>query len=107
MNPIIRSSSDIRKNYNQIAEICRSNKTPVFLTRNGAGDTVIMDIETYSRREEELAAAERLLLAERARLAGAKGHTLDEFKKNMKEAIARGSASAEGSASYGGAVYGE
>ena len=92
MSPIIRSSSDIRKNYNQIAEICRSNKTPVFLTRNGAGDTVIMDMETYSRREEDLATAERLMVAERARLTGTKGYTPDEFKQNMKEAIARGAA---------------
>jgi len=95
MSTIIRSSSDIRKNYNQIAEICRSNKTPVFLTRNGVGDTVIMDMETYSRREEDLATAERLLNAERARMSGTKGYTVDEFKKNMKEAISRGAVHGE------------
>lgn len=90
MNPIIRSSSDIRKNYNQIAEICRSSKIPVFLTKNGTGDTVLMDIETYSRREEDLATAERLLATERARLAGTQGYTIDEFKQNMAEAIEKG-----------------
>lgn len=95
MNPIIRSSSDIRKNYNQIAEICRSNKTPVFLTKNGAGDTVIMDIETYSRREEDLATAERLLAAERARVAGTRGYSVDEFERNMRDAIAAGAAHGE------------
>jgi len=92
MGPFIRSSSDIRKNYNQIAEICRNNKAPVFLTRNGAGDTVIMDLETYSRREEDLATAERLLAVERARLAGTRDHTFEEFKQRMLEVIARGSA---------------
>jgi len=90
MGPFIRSSSDIRKNYNQIAEICRNNKAPVFLTRNGAGDTVIMDLETYSRREEDLATAERLLAVERARLAGTRDHTFEEFKQRMHEVIARG-----------------
>ena len=95
MKPIIRSSSDLRKNYNSIAEICRNSKEPVFLTRNGAGDTVIMDMETYSRREEDLATAERLLAAERARLHGTKGYTPDEFEGNMREAIARGSAHGE------------
>ena len=92
MNPIIKSSSEIRQNYNTIAEICRSNKKPVFLTRNGAGDTVIMDIETYSQREEDLLTAERLLEAERSRMMGVKGYTIDEFKQNMKEAIAKGAA---------------
>jgi len=95
MNPVIKSSSDIRKNYNQIAEICRTKKVPVFLTKNGMGDTVIMDMETYSRREEDLATAERLLNAERARLAGAKGYTLDEFKEHMDAAIVRGAAHGE------------
>ena len=92
MNPIIKSSSEIRQNYNTIAEICRSNKKPVFLTRNGAGDTVIMDIETYSQREEDLLTAERLLEAERSRMKGVKGYTISEFKQNMKTAIAKGAA---------------
>ena len=90
MNPIIKSSSELRKNYNSIAEICRTEKTPVFLTKNGEGDTVIMDIETYSRREEDLAIAERLLAVEKARLSGADDISLDEFETNMRDAIKRG-----------------
>ena len=76
MSMVIKPSSDIRKNYNQIAEICRKEGVPVFLTRNGVGDTVIMDMETYNRREVDLAAAERLLAAERARVSGPQGHTV-------------------------------
>jgi PHD/YefM family antitoxin component YafN of YafNO toxin-antitoxin module len=91
MGTIIRSSSELRKNYNSIAEICRNDKVPVFLTRNGAGDTVIMDLETFNRREDDLAAAERLLAAEQARLLGTQSYTVDEFEKNMREAINRGS----------------
>ena len=90
MATIIKSSSELRKNYNSIAEICRTTKTPVFLTRNGAGDTVIMDVETYNRREDDLATAERLVMAERSRLLGTQGYTVDEFEKNMKEAIEKG-----------------
>ncbi len=90
MNTIIKSSSELRKNYNSIAEICRTTKTPVFLTRNGAGDTVLMDVETYNKREEDLAIAQRLLSAERARLAGTEGYTPEEFASNMRDAIAKG-----------------
>ena len=90
MQPIIKPSSELRKNYNSIAEICRVNKIPVFLTRNGEGDTVIMDVETYSRREEDFAAAERLLAAERARVAGTRGYSVDEFQSNMRQAIKKG-----------------
>ncbi len=90
MNTIIKSSSELRKNYNSIAEICRTTKTPVFLTRNGAGDTVLMDVETYNKREEDLTIAQRLLSAERARLSGTEGYTPEKFASNMRAAIAKG-----------------
>ena len=92
MRTIIKSSSELRKNYNSIAEICRNTKTPVFLTRNGTGDTVLMDVETYNKREEDLATAERLILAERERLQGVKGCTIDEFEQSVRAAIAKGAA---------------
>ena len=90
MQPIIKPSSELRKNYNSVAEICRSNKVPVFLTRNGEGDMVLMDIESYGRREENLATAERLMAAEMARHMGTQGYSLDQFKKNMQQAIKQG-----------------
>ena len=90
MSAIIKPSSELRKNYNSIAEICRTSKVPVFLTKNGVGDTVLMDVETYNRREEDLATAERLLMSERNRLFGPRGYTMDEFEKNMREAIENG-----------------
>ena len=49
---IIRPSAAIRQNYNEIADMCRKTAEPVFLTKNGEGDLVVMDIETYSRREK-------------------------------------------------------
>ena len=91
MNPVIKPSSELRKNYNTVAEICRTYKTPVFLTRNGEGDMVLMDIETYSRREEDLALAQRLSAIEMARLSGTKDISLEEFRHNMLEAIELGS----------------
>jgi len=95
MYPIIKPSSELRKNYNSVAEICRTYKTTVFLTRNGEGDTVLMDVETYSRREEDLATAERLLAAERARLTGTRGYSITDFQNNMRKAIKKGAASRE------------
>jgi PHD/YefM family antitoxin component YafN of YafNO toxin-antitoxin module len=92
MVTIIKSSSELRRNYNSIAEICRTSQIPVFLTRNGVGDTVLMDIETFNKRERDLATAERLLSAERARQQGVEGYTADEFEENMRNAIKKGAA---------------
>ena len=90
MRPIIKPSSELRKNYNSIAHLCRSSKAPVFLTRNGEGDTVIMDIETYSQREEELAFAFKLLEAERSWANGEKGYSVDELEAALEKSIEQG-----------------
>ena len=47
----IRPSAAIRQNYNEIADLCRKTAEPVFLTKNGEGDLVVMDIETYTAGE--------------------------------------------------------
>ena len=47
----IRPSAAIRQNYNEIADLCRRTQEPVYLTKNGEGDLVIMDIESFTRRE--------------------------------------------------------
>ena len=90
MQPIIKPSSELRKNYNNVAEICRTQKVPVFLTLNGEGDMVLMDIESYGRREEDLATAERLMAAEKARFMGTHGYSVNQFKQNMQQAIKQG-----------------
>jgi prevent-host-death family protein len=45
--PIIRPSSDLRNNYNEISEFCHKYKEPVYITKNGTGDLAVMSIETY------------------------------------------------------------
>lgn len=91
MKYIIKSSSDLRRNYNSIADICRTTQEPVFLTKNGEGDTVLQDLDTYRRREQALEDAERLIASERARLEGTQGYTVEQFEANMREAIKNGS----------------
>ena len=44
---IIRPSSDLRNNYNEISTICHKTNRPVYITKNGAGDLAIMSIELY------------------------------------------------------------
>ena len=45
--PVIRPSSDLRNNYNEISEICHKTKKPVYITKNGSGDLAVMSIESY------------------------------------------------------------
>lgn len=47
--PTIRPSSDLRNKYNEISEFCHKYSEPVYITKNGQGDLVVMSIETFER----------------------------------------------------------
>ena len=49
--PNIRPITDLR-NTNEISEMCHTKKEPIFITKNGYGDLVIMSIETYEQMLE-------------------------------------------------------
>jgi prevent-host-death family protein len=83
----IRPSANIRQHYNEIANLCRKNAEPVFLTKNGEGDLVVMDIETYNRREKMLELREELLAVEEDRAAGINGVSLSELDTYLDEII--------------------
>lgn len=54
--PKIRPISDLRNNFTEISRIVHESKEPVFLTKNGYGDMVVMSIEQY----EALMTAKRI-----------------------------------------------
>lgn len=83
----IKPSAAIRKNYNEIAELCRSSKEPVYLTKNGEGDLVVMDVESFSRREKMLKLREELLAVEEDRMTGRMGCTPDELNAYLDDII--------------------
>jgi PHD/YefM family antitoxin component YafN of YafNO toxin-antitoxin module len=80
---LIKPSAAIRQNYNEIADMCRASKEPVFLTKNGEGDLVVMDMDTYARREKMLTLREELLAVEEDRAAGREGVTLSELENYL------------------------
>lgn len=84
----IRPSASIRQNYNEIANLCRKTAEPVFLTKNGEGDLVVMDIDTFNRREKMLKLWEELLAVEEDRLQGRDGCSLDELDAYLDDVMA-------------------
>ena len=71
----------------EIADLCRSTGEPVYLTKNGEGDLVVMDIEAFTRREKMLKLREELLAVEEDRLAGRIGVTPDELDSYLDSVI--------------------
>ena len=83
----IKPSASIRQNYNAIAQPCKSTGEPVYLTKNGEGDLVVMDIDSFTRREKMLKLREELLSVEEDRMRGSKGYSVDEVAAMMRSAI--------------------
>ena len=84
---MIKPSAAIRKNYNEISELCKRSGEPVYLTKNGEGDLVVMDMATYARRESMLRLRESLVIAEEGRLQGNMGHSVNDVSSMMKAVV--------------------
>lgn len=48
--PQIRPVSDLRNNFADISRVVHETSEPVFLTKNGYGDMVVMSMEAYERK---------------------------------------------------------
>ena len=70
--------SDLR-NYNEVLKNCHIGE-PVFLTKNGRGRFVVMDIEDYERERAEKKLLMKLQEAEEVVKDGNGWLTLDELK---------------------------
>ena len=84
---VIMASADIRLKYNDVVQKCKESGAPVYLTKNGQGELVVMDIASFERREQELRAQQLVLEAYAARLAGEKDYSLEESKALIKGLI--------------------
>lgn len=77
--PIIRPISDLRNNFTNISETVHADEEPIFLTKNGVGDMVVMSLAYYER---QLAKTELYRKLEEARIdiaRGAKGRNAKEY----------------------------
>ena len=53
------------KNTNSISELCRSSNEPVFVTKNGYGELVVMSMETYEEQLRRLEFYQELAISEK------------------------------------------
>ena len=71
--PTIRPISDLRNNANEISDFCRQTHEPVYITRNGSGDMVVLSMEEYERQQALIDLYSKLSVAEAELADGAEG----------------------------------
>ena len=85
--PMIRPISDLRNNANEIFDFCHQTREPVFITRNGSGDIVVLSTEEYERQSELLELYGKLAVAEQEIADGAKGEDFQTSARQLRERV--------------------
>lgn len=83
----IRPSADLRNSYGEISRLCKETREPVYITVNGRGDTVIMDMAQYIAMRQELELLQALAEAEEDIKSGRVAPVEDMFA-NVRRVLA-------------------
>lgn len=84
---IIKPSASLRNDYSAISNLAKETKEPIYITKNGEGDLVVMSLEAFEKREEILKLRAKVLQAEQERLDGAKSLNISDVRKLLEERL--------------------
>lgn len=84
---IIKASAALRNDYAAISNMAKETNEPIYITKNGEGDLVLMSIDAFEKREQILQLRAKVLQAEQERLDGAEAISISEARKRLKERI--------------------
>ncbi len=85
--PIIKSISSLRNKTKDIESLCRERDEPVYLTKNGEGDLVVMSIGHYERLKAQVELFEKLAVAQAQSASGAKGMTHAQVMQKLRQRL--------------------
>lgn len=85
--PNIRPISDLRNNANEISEFVKAAREPVFITKNGVGDMVVMSLEQYERQAAQLELYAKLAEAEEELASGKPLADFSAFARKLREDV--------------------
>ncbi len=86
MNNSIRPVSDLRNHFAEISKTVHETAQPVFLTKNGFGDMVVLSMEAYENLNFESEVYAKLQAAEREAEMTQERYSSKDVLKAMKEA---------------------
>lgn len=81
--PTIRPISDLRNKSREISRLCHRTGEPVFITKNGEDDLVVMSMDLYERERARLELYDLLEAAEEDVRQGDRGSTPRAVRKRL------------------------
>lgn len=84
---IIKPISDLRNKSNEISTLAHESHEPIYITKNGEGDLVVLSIEQYRRMERKLDLYGKLAVAQAQVVSGEKTKTLKELSATMRKRL--------------------
>ena len=85
--PIIKPISDLRNKSNEISNIANESNEPIFITKNGEGDLVVMSMNYYSRMQLKIDLLSKLSVSQKQKGAGDKGKDITQIMKKIRTII--------------------
>ena len=77
----------IMPEYLILSNLAKETKEPIYITKNGDGNLVVMNIEVFEQREQMLKLRERVLKAEQERIEGQATVSVSEARRRLRERV--------------------
>lgn len=75
----------MRNEYASISALAHESREPIYITKNGEGDLVVMSIEAFEKREQMLEFRSKILDAEQERINGETTRSTADARKELRE----------------------
>ena len=85
--PIIKPISDLRNKSKRLSRLAHESKEPIFITKNGEGDMVLMSMAQYANMERKLDLYRKLAVAQAQKAAGDRGRGLADVVRDLRKRV--------------------
>ena len=85
--PTIKPISDLRNKTNELSALIHKSGEPVFITKNGEGDMVLMSLAQYAELQRKIELYGKLAAAEARAASGERGRPLSQVVKSLRKRL--------------------